>query len=69
VRLFAASATDVDVKQAVASWLDTWHRFLVPRNTSTSATVHQAFAYKWRLAGGLMCTICYSHAMHTSRPE
>jgi hypothetical protein len=36
-------AADVDVKRAVACWLQTQHRFLLRRNTSRTVTVRQMY--------------------------
>jgi hypothetical protein len=37
---------DADVKQAVTSWADTWHRFVIFRTTSFSAMVRQILKRK-----------------------
>lgn len=47
---------------------DTSHRFLRSHHTSVGATVGQMLKCLWWLCWGLVCTICYPHAMYTIKP-
>jgi len=61
-------ATGDNVKRAVTSWIDIWHR-IVRRDTSPDTTVGQTVQLHSRLSKGLTCTICYPCVVCTMKPE
>jgi len=46
--------------------LDTWHQFLLRRNTSLRATRGKMFKCR-RLHRSLVCTICYPYVTYTPK--
>ena len=49
--------------------VDTWHRFLLHRDTSHGATVGQMLRCHWWLRGGLVWTMCYPYVLYSSKSE